>query len=44
MKKDKTTTGGLGYSRAADNTLQRKRRMAYKTKKAKTERQKERWQ
>lgn len=44
MKKDKTATGSLGYSRAANNTLQRKRRMAYKAKKAKTEKQKERWQ
>tara|TARA_R110000823_G_scaffold312488_3_gene439194 strand:+ start:2884 stop:3021 length:138 start_codon:yes stop_codon:yes gene_type:complete len=40
---EKTTGGSLGYSKAKDNALKRKRKMDYKAKKSKCEKEKVRW-
>ncbi len=40
---DKTTGGSLGYSKAKDNALRRKRKMGFKAKKSKREKEKVRW-
>jgi len=39
----KTSTGSLGYSRASDKSVKRKRAMAYKKSKRKDEKEKQLW-
>tara|TARA_R110002096_G_scaffold23733_2_gene75438 strand:- start:344 stop:478 length:135 start_codon:yes stop_codon:yes gene_type:complete len=43
MKTTDKTTGGLGYSRAADKAVRRTRKINYKAKKSKREKEKVRW-